>query len=199
MKKIFVIAMILLFLPLVQAIEVSEHEPISIHVGHTGLIKATIIETNEYASFGIYATCTDGFSQVGGTIVGTGSQTTSIPIVCSGEETSGTCTINVYDSNKPQDKDSMSVPVECILPRLCNPGERRCNGNNIEFCNEDGSGWGTYKTCENDCEYNNFEPGCKINETEFDPTIVIFAVFVIVILIVAFYWKRNQSKNSGKP
>ena len=104
-----------------------------------------------------------------------------------------TCEITVQDRNKPSDMDSKTIDVECIPLQICNPGERRCYGNEIEFCTEDGSGWQTFTICENGCKFMNFEPVCKINETGFDMVPVLFTIVIVIIIAIA-YWKRNYFK-----
>jgi hypothetical protein len=116
--------------------------------GKNGQIKVTVKNIGDAtASFGISASCESPIKQVGTaqTIsnLRDGSQKT-VTITLSGatnKEVTKKCTVNVYDLNNPDMKDSDTVTVTLKPIRLCDPGETRCDGETQKICNKDGSAW----------------------------------------------------------
>lgn len=117
-------------------------------------------------SFGVYATCTGGFSQQGGEQyinLGSGSSGTvyiSVTATCN-QETTGSCTVNAYDRNQPNNKDSGSVSGKCKPIILCTANEWRCNGQWREQCNQAGTSWNGVQKCDKTCEMKGFEAVCS--------------------------------------
>ena len=176
------------------ALEIQPSTPISIQTGSTAYIIIHVNETNEDAAWTVYAECTEGFSQVGGSFQGRGSQSVNIPVVCGGEIRDGTCTVTVTDMNKPEDSDSEIVKVECLPIRFCAPGERQCNGNIIEFCNNNGNGWNTFTTCELGCEVLNNVPSCKTQNQGHDYSWILIILLPVVAIIAIVYWRFKVYK-----
>ncbi len=135
--------------------------------GTTGIIDSQIQNVGTgTGSFNVYATCEAPFSQQGGshTVYLAPNEVTSvsIPITASASaETAGTCSVCAQDINDPTKKHCKSVAVTVKPQILCTPNERRCNGDYIEQCSLDGSGWTTIQECELGCEFKNNQPSCK--------------------------------------
>ncbi|MFQ5648149.1 MAG: hypothetical protein ACE5FW_02835, partial [Candidatus Aenigmatarchaeota archaeon] len=67
---------------------------------------------------------------------------------------------NCTDSNecgtlyeKPVEREGCTVPgpEPGPAPRICNPGDTKCSGNDILECDLDGSGWSVIRTCFHGC------------------------------------------------
>ncbi len=105
-------------------------------------------------SFAISVTCGSSFSVQGTTVnVRTLSPqetaTSFIPISADvSSKTSGSCTVKLYDRNNPSKYDTKSILVSANPILLCNAGNKRINGNTIEQCNIDGSGWNVIEICD---------------------------------------------------
>lgn len=136
--------------------------------GTTGIIDTELKNIGTgFGSFGVYTECPSPFSQTGGTqfieLSPQESGKISIPITATvGEETSKVCTIQAYDRNQPSNKDSKTVTVTAKPIILCTAGDTRCNGNYIEKCNVQGTGWNeSIEKCDFGCEIKEGNARCK--------------------------------------
>ena len=135
--------------------------------GTTGIIDAQIQNVGSGAgSFNVYAECSSPFAQQGSSttvyLSPNAITSVSIPITASAStETTGTCSVCAKDINNPLKKHCKSVSVTVKPQILCTPSERRCNGDYIEQCSLDGSGWTSIQECDLGCEYINNQPACK--------------------------------------
>jgi hypothetical protein len=121
--------------------------------GSSGIIITQVSnEGTGTGNFDVFATCTNGFSQVGtslrisGLEVGS-SQTVYIPItsnVASGD-IQGSCTVTAKDVNNPNNLDSKSVSVSSSAIAICTANELRISGNNIQTCQS--NAWVTTQAC----------------------------------------------------
>ncbi|NIP40611.1 MAG: hypothetical protein GTN39_03755 [Candidatus Aenigmarchaeota archaeon] len=86
---------------------------------------------------------------------------------------------------------------------VCIAGEKRCEGNDLQECSEDRTGWRTIETCEYGCDPT--ELTCKGAPPEVTPVtidigkywmwiVVVIVVIVVVILGVVFAKKRKKKK-----
>ena len=109
-------------------------------------------------SFAIQASCSGAVS-VQGTALNLPSlkpnEQTTMYIPISGNAVSTateTCSVKVYDRNNPDKSDTRTVTVTVNPVVLCTPNMKRANGNTVEQCNPDGSGWKTIQICRADEE-----------------------------------------------
>jgi len=108
----------------------------------------------------------------------------SVPVtIKSGETQKVYLPISGGDTNKKVDSrckvivngisssDSMYTDV-CINPlQTCTIGQLQCVENDIKICDQYGTGWNLYKTCDNNaqCVYDkNYKPYCKLPEVKND-------------------------------
>jgi hypothetical protein len=136
--------------------------------GTTGTISATISNIGDGdGSFAYSAVCSSPFQATGTSqsiSVSKGqSQTVFIPITVSAtgsQDTSGTCTVNVYDLNNANNKDVATVTVIGKPIAVCSPvGQLICTGNVIQECI--GSGYRDVQICANGCEAAGASTKCK--------------------------------------
>lgn len=104
-------------------------------------------------SFAISVNCGSSFSVQGTTVnvrtlqpqeTATSFVTISADV---NSKTSETCIVKLYDRNNPSKSDERTLIVSANPILLCNPGNKRINGNTIEQCNINGSGWDLIETC----------------------------------------------------
>lgn len=125
--------------------------------GKTGYITVALKNKGDVtASFGLSADCESPFKQIGTALtisnLGAGKSTTkSIPITATtNKDLSKYCTVEAYDLNNPNMKDSRKVTVSVTPIRLCDPGDERCDGETHKVCNSAGSAW--VKTDSDKCK-----------------------------------------------
>lgn len=135
--------------------------------GTKGLINVEVKNIGDYAgSFSVFATCPGTFSQTGSAqyvnLAPGQTITVSVPITAScSKETKEDCQVCAADRNNPDRKDCLAVQATCRPQVVCTPGLRRCNGNYIEQCNTEGTGWSSIQKCEFGCIIQNNVPSCK--------------------------------------
>lgn len=135
--------------------------------GTTGIIDSQVQNVGDGSgSFNVYATCPAPFSQSGGshTVYLAPNEVTSvsIPITASAsQEQTGTCQVCAQDKNEPSKKHCRDVTVTVKPQVVCTPNERRCNGNYIEQCSSEGTGWTSVQECDLGCEIKSGQPSCK--------------------------------------
>ena len=127
--------------------------------GSTGFITATVKNIGEGdGSFAVSVQCGNPVSAVGTVSflpILKPSEQTDVYIPLSGNvvtKSTSTCTVNAYDRDNPDNKDSTTVQVTVTPIVLCTAGEKRINGNTIEQCSAEGSGWAVIEVCANDEE-----------------------------------------------
>ncbi len=93
--------------------------------------------------------------------------------------------------------------------RLCNPGLKRCNGDALEQCNVEGTGWIKVQDCLYGCDSATLS--CKESSTtgavtaepsiEGDYTMLLVGVIVLVIIVAltGVFMKKRNKQNSKKP
>jgi len=90
---------------------------------------------------------------------------------------------------------------------VCTAGEKRCEGNDLQECREDGTGWETLETCEYGCDPT--ELTCKAAPEEEIPVMIdigeywvwIISVTVIVVAVVlgGIFLKKKKKFKFPKP
>jgi len=92
-------------------------------------------------------------------------------------------------------EDRVNCPADCDLP-ICEQGEMRCSGNNLETC--DGSGWQVSQICDYGCDQDLL--ACReipIPDTSAYYYIVIIVVIVMVGgLLGGFFLRKKKPKTS---
>src|SRR3990172_1416564 len=127
--------------------------------GSNGFITVTVKNIGSGdGSFAVSTQCGSPMSVTGTTLnlpVLKPNEQTDVYVPLSGNavsKTSSTCTVKAYDRNNPGNQDSTTVQVTVTPIILCKAGEKRINGNTIEQCSAEGSGWQVIEVCANDEE-----------------------------------------------
>lgn len=141
--------------------------------GQTGNIAVTVKNVGTAdGSFDIFATCSEGFSQTGGSLRTTISagQTGTVYIPITSNVVSGTkygsCTVTAKDVNNPNNYDTKSVSVSSSSISICTEGQISIIGNKIQECQ--GNVWKTIKQCASTetAKYVNGVPDCVVNKLD---------------------------------
>jgi hypothetical protein len=100
------------------------------------------------------------------------------------------------------DQTETVVYGEGYEAEACTAGEKRCLGNDLQECREDGTGWVTTQTCDYGCENNQ----CKLAPpSEIDWSFLLMGglaavvIVIIVVLIIFGFRKRKKPKLLPKP
>ena len=139
--------------------------------GQTGIITVTVQNIgNSAGSFNVFASCNNGFSQIGNALTISAlpinsQQIVYLPIssnIVSGTS-QGTCTITVKDINNPNNMDTYSVGVSSNAISICTNGETSISGNLIQQCQS--NRWVTTTSCASNetAKYVNGVPQCVSN------------------------------------
>jgi len=84
-------------------------------------------------------------------------------------------------------------------PVICNAGDKRCSGNNLETCNQDGTAWAVSEACDYGCENN----ACKAKPAEaavdYTPIVIAAIVIAIVAAFGVYYAMGYRKKKSFAP
>jgi len=108
--------------------------------------------------------------------------------------------------NKPSENQSCEIPKQEIKTetKICNPGEKKCSGNDTLECNSDGSEWNLIQKCEYGCLNNgcNDKPKMIGPPTGFmivsETTLTLGVLILMAIVVVAggFFYKTRKKKFS---
>jgi uncharacterized repeat protein (TIGR01451 family) len=85
---------------------------------------------------------------------------------------------------------------------ICSPGERRCEGNDLQECSENGKEWKTIETCEYGCEDNKCKsapptgPPVEVPPTIPTETLTIVVIIIVIIVIVVGVLLKKKKKYS---
>ena len=95
---------------------------------------------------------------------------------------------------------NLVIGVEAEPIKLCDFGEKRCNGNIIEACSESGSTWIQLRTCDEACILNAFGDTTCVSKSKLNgiPSVksLMFPVLLVffIIFIAYFLIKKIKSK-----
>lgn len=130
--------------------------------GTNGNIQVSIRNVGDVSSkFSVGASCSSPFS-TSSTIRETRllspnqQETINIPISATTNDATqtGTCTVSVFDAERPQDRVTQSITVSVSCLQICNAGETRCNLENKEECSSNSCSWvdlGESNECKETC------------------------------------------------
>jgi len=79
----------------------------------------------------------------------------------------------------------------------CTAGERRCSGNELQQCSNDGLSWNTVQTCEHGCDSAALT--CRVPPTATtDNTMMIISIFIIIViaLLASVVYMKSMKKQS---
>jgi len=136
----------------------------------TGLITGFAAANNDYY---YYRAQTPGFSY----FAITGEETATAPLICNNNSV---CELELGE-------DETNCPSDCALApgQICNPGSKRCSGNELQGCNPLGTVWIAREACVHGCNSTalacNPGPERKGWEVEY----ILLLIIVVVVLALA--------------
>lgn len=200
MNKTGILIAIFILFPLINAQSMGLNLSAKWDSGQNQIITTiTNIDANSGASYDVFATCTNGFTQSGnsqrisGLEIGS-SQIIYIGIV--GGTNSGDCEIKIVDVNQPNNYVFVNVPVQVTNTNpsewdfeKCGNGQQVCNPN-ADWCDN-----GVKMRC-NQCGTEYFKIGACENNSSDNGKFLGYLIYIIIFVLSVFgiYYLVKKSK-----
>ena len=96
---------------------------------------------------------------------------------------------------------NLVVGQEAVPIKLCDFGEKRCNGNIIEACSESGSTWIQLRACEEACILNALGDTTCVSKSKLKGTPSVKSLMFPILLVFFIVWmtrKPAKADESGE-
>ncbi|MFH1978239.1 MAG: hypothetical protein ABIJ92_02855 [Candidatus Aenigmatarchaeota archaeon] len=107
------------------------------------------------------------------------------------EEVGDVCGNGVCETGENSDNCLVDCP---LIADTCNAGEKRCSGNSIQECIEDGTDWRTIDTCQHGCANNVCVERPAADVVDYMllyAGVLVVIIIIIIIVLVVLHQKRK--------